>query len=188
LSCIIQRHVCGLIRCITCSRVNREDSFDGGRLRIRRATAIRLAFEHRPNKARPVVVRAHRARDGSARRAPIFPLEANCSIDPGILPPLFMELVQAGQRIVIGRSSSESSTIVSVRSPVGRRGWGSRAKRLFGRIFALALPPPRLIVAGLSVYEPDPVRALEAIAARQRGEALPRGRLEQVHSCSESWT
>jgi hypothetical protein len=39
----------------------------------------------------------------------------------------------------------------------------------------------RLIAAGLSEFEPDPIRMLEAAAARQRGEAPPNGRLEQVH-------
>jgi len=29
----------------------------------------------------------------------------------------------------------------------------------------------RLLKAGLSMYEPDPIRALEAVAARQRDEA-----------------
>jgi len=37
----------------------------------------------------------------------------------------------------------------------------------------------RLIKAG--VWEPDPVAALEAVAARQHAEAPPNGRLEQVH-------
>jgi hypothetical protein len=38
----------------------------------------------------------------------------------------------------------------------------------------------RLVAAGLSMYEPDPVRALEAVAARQRDQATPVKRLE-VH-------
>jgi hypothetical protein len=38
----------------------------------------------------------------------------------------------------------------------------------------------RLLAAGLSVHEPDPVRALEAVAARQRGDAPPIGQFEEV--------
>jgi hypothetical protein len=38
----------------------------------------------------------------------------------------------------------------------------------------------RLLKAGLSEFEPDPVAALEAVAARQRDEAPPVGRLEEV--------
>jgi hypothetical protein len=36
----------------------------------------------------------------------------------------------------------------------------------------------RLIAAGLSEYESDPIRALEAVAVRQRAEAPPVERLE----------
>jgi len=39
----------------------------------------------------------------------------------------------------------------------------------------------RLLAAGLSQYEPDPVRMLEAVAMRQRSEPLPKGGLEEVH-------
>jgi hypothetical protein len=38
----------------------------------------------------------------------------------------------------------------------------------------------QLLKAGLSTYEPDPIRALAAVAARQRGEAPPVEQLE-VH-------
>jgi hypothetical protein len=41
-----------------------------------------------------------------------------------------------------------------------------------GRVAPWALRR-RLIKAGLSVYEPDPIRALETVAARQRGDAPP---------------
>jgi hypothetical protein len=46
----------------------------------------------------------------------------------------------------------------------------------------------RLLAAGLSVHEPDPVRALEAVAARQRGDAPPIGQFEAVRSGRGSWT
>lgn len=41
-----------------------------------------------------------------------------------------------------------------------------------GRVAAWALRR-KLLAAGLSVFEPDPVRALETVAARQRGDAPP---------------
>jgi hypothetical protein len=43
---------------------------------------------------------------------------------------------------------------------------------LAGRVAAWALRR-KLLAAGLSVFEPDPVRALETVAARQRGDAPP---------------
>jgi hypothetical protein len=49
-----------------------------------------------------------------------------------------------------------------------------------GRVAAWALRR-RLIKAGLSVYEPNPIRALEAVAAGQRAEAAPFGRPTAVH-------
>jgi hypothetical protein len=39
----------------------------------------------------------------------------------------------------------------------------------------------RLLKAGLSVFEPDPVAALEAVAARQCAEAVPVSRPAAVH-------
>jgi hypothetical protein len=44
---------------------------------------------------------------------------------------------------------------------------------LAGRVAAWELRR-RLIKAGLSAYEPDPIRALEAVAARQRVDAPPK--------------
>ena len=39
----------------------------------------------------------------------------------------------------------------------------------------------RLLAAGLSEFEPDPVRALEAVAERLRAQASPAGRPAAVH-------
>jgi hypothetical protein len=39
----------------------------------------------------------------------------------------------------------------------------------------------RLLAAGLSEFEPNPVAVLEAVAARQCGEAPPVGRHAEVH-------
>jgi hypothetical protein len=39
----------------------------------------------------------------------------------------------------------------------------------------------QLLKAGLSVWEPDPIRAREAVAACQRGEAPPVGRRAAIH-------
>jgi hypothetical protein len=39
----------------------------------------------------------------------------------------------------------------------------------------------RLLKAGLSMYEPDPIRALEAVAARQRAKVVSVEQLEKVH-------
>jgi hypothetical protein len=62
-------------------------------------------------------------------------------------------------------------------------GGQSKAKDDFptaGRVAAWELRR-RLLKAGLSEFEPDPVAALEAVTARRRGEAPPVERLAKVH-------
>ena len=51
---------------------------------------------------------------------------------------------------------------------------------VFARVAAWKLRR-QLLKAGLSQYEPDPVAALEAVAAGRRGDAPPAGRLKEFH-------